>query len=91
MGQTMIVFQLQRTDRQLFAHARRDMSIGFVFQFPPFRSQTDNLLALIRLTLFAADNTLFLHSLKQRSDRVCLQQQPMSNLIHRLIVLLPQH
>ena len=51
----------------------------------------DYLLALILLATLANHDTKFLHTLKQGRNGVCFEQQTMSNVVHWLGILLPQH
>ena len=60
-----VVIHLERAGFQRFTHTCRDEFVGFFLHLLAFLRQADNLLALVLLALLTADDTEFLHALKQ--------------------------
>ena len=65
--------------------------LGLLAYFDAFFRQRDDALAGVFLAFGAFDQPRFLHALQERSDGVGFQKQLVCDVVHRLLVLLPQH
>ena len=64
---------------------------GLLAHFDAFFRQRDDALAGVFLAFGAFDQSCFLHALQERRDGVGLQKQLVRDVVHRLLVLFPQH
>ena len=87
----LIILYLQRTSGETVAHCGRNQFVGFFFHRFAGLGEAYNLLTVVLVALFAAEDAEFFHTLNERRNGVCLQKKTASDVVDGLIVLLPKH